>query len=257
MVNKKIIIVTQARVGSSRFPEKVLQPLGKGTLLSTHLNRLKQSKIASKIIVATTFEEKSSEIIRIAKELDIEVYQGSTNDVLDRFYNAVKDMNADYIVRVTSDCPLIDAQLIDKVILFAIQNNLDYAANVFNVPYPDGQDIEVFKFSILEKAWHEATLSSDREHVTPYIWKNSTIKGGNLFKSGNYDAPANYNHIRMTVDEPEDLNTIKILLENLGDEETWNVYTDFLINNLNLFKNQQIKRNEGYVKSLNNDEHEQ
>lgn len=250
---KKIVVVTQARVGSSRFPEKVLQPLGNGTLLSTHLTRLKLSEIASEIIVATTFEEKSPEIIKIASNLGVDVFQGSTDDVLDRFYQAVKKRNADYIVRVTSDCPLIDAHLMDCVIRFAIDNHLDYASNVLKEEYPDGQDVEVFTFNSLQKAWQEASLSSEREHVTPYIRRNSTFNGGAIFKSDNYEAPSNYNHIRMTVDEKEDLNTIKILIEKLGLKATWNTYTDFLIRNKHMFNNQIIKRNEGYEISLKND----
>ena len=107
MVNPNIIIVTQARIGSTRFPGKVLKALGEGTMLSTHLNRLKMSKRASNIIVATTFEVGVEAIVNIANQLNIEVYQGSTTDVLDRFYQAVYSSNPDYVVRVTSDCPLI------------------------------------------------------------------------------------------------------------------------------------------------------
>lgn len=253
MVNKNVIIVTQARVGSSRFPEKVLQPLGEGTLLSTHLNRLKSSRLASGIVVATTFEEKSAEIIRIAQECGVEVFQGSTNDVLDRFYGAIKDKGADYIVRVTSDCPLIDPLLIDEIITMAISGNYDYVSNVLREEFPDGQDIEVFSFASLAKAWRKASLKSDREHVTPYIRRNSTYNEGAEFKSNNFDAPSNFNSIRMTVDEPNDLESIKVLVRNIGLEATWDVYTRFIIDNPSLFYNQQIQRNEGYVKSLNQD----
>src|SRR5690606_21561491 len=139
------------------------------------------------------------------------VFQGSTEDVLDRFYNAVKDEKPEYVVRVTSDCPLIDAKLIDQVINMVIEKNLDYGSNTLKEEYPDGQDVEVFKFDALKNAWENASLLSDREHVTPYIRKNSSFNNKHLFKSENFDSPANMNHIRMTVDEPIDLETIRIM----------------------------------------------
>jgi spore coat polysaccharide biosynthesis protein SpsF len=105
----------------------------------------------------------------------------------------------------------------------------------------------------LERAWNEAKLQSEREHVTPYIRNNSSSKGGNIFKSVNFEAPTNYNHIRMTVDEPEDLVTIVKLVDKLGVDQTWEVYTEYIINNIMEFKNQDILRNEGYLKSINND----
>lgn len=254
MVTPKIIIVTQARVGSSRFPGKVLQRVDdKDTLLSLHLKRLKKSRLAGKIIVATTFEEKACGIIDIALQENVSVFQGSTNDVLDRFYNAVKADAPDYIVRVTSDCPLIDAALIDSIIRMVVDKRLDYGANILKEQFPDGQDVEVFTFKALAKAWKEASLNSDREHVTPYIRKNSTYNGGDMFRSDNYSFQVNMNHVRMTVDEPADLYTIKTLLEQLGPDAGWEVYANYIVDSANLFSNQQIKRNAGYERSLKND----
>ena len=250
MVNPNIIIVTQARIGSTRFPGKVLKALGEGTMLSTHLNRLKMSKRASNIIVATTFEVGVEAIVNIANQLNIEVYQGSTTDVLDRFYQAVYSSNPDYVVRVTSDCPLIDAALIDEVIQMVISKQLDYGSNMLIEEYPDGQDVEVFTFKALEQAWKEATLESEREHVTPYIRNNASYNGGSFFKSDNYEAPFNYNHVRMTVDEPADLATIEEIIKREGTENDWLTYTNFILNNSAKLNNQQITRNEGYLKSL-------
>jgi spore coat polysaccharide biosynthesis protein SpsF (cytidylyltransferase family) len=250
MVNPNIIIVTQARIGSTRFPGKVLKALGDGTMLSTHLNRLKMSKRASNIIVATTFEVGVEEIVKIANQLKIDVYQGSTTDVLDRFYQAVYSSNPDYVVRVTSDCPLIDAALIDEVIEMVISKQLDYGSNMLIEEYPDGQDVEVFTFKALERAWKEATLESEREHVTPYIRNNASFNSGSIFKSDNYKAPISYNHIRMTVDEPADLATIEEIIKIEGTEKDWLTYTNFILNNSAKLNNQQITRNEGYLKSL-------
>lgn len=254
MENLNIIFISQARVGSTRFPEKVLQEVDSGlSMLALHLQRLKQSQFYSKIIVATTFEEKSEKIEKIAASEGVFSFKGSTDDVLDRFYQAAKDHQPDYIVRVTSDCPFIDANLIDDVISFAVKNNFDYASNTLTEDFPDGQDVEVIRWSSLEKAWNDAKLTSEREHVTPYIRKNSDFKGGTLFKTGNYSAKNKYSKLRMTVDEPKDLQAIQTLIKNLGTKKTWIEYSEFILNNPEMFNNQKIIRNEGYFKSLQND----
>jgi len=256
MVKPKIIIVTQARIGSTRFPEKILQTIEDNTLLSIHLRRLKKSTLANKIIVATTFEEKSYLIKDIAIKEGAFVFQGSINDVLDRFYQAVKKENAQYIVRVTSDCPLIDASIVDQVINMVIEKNLDYGSNTLIEDFPDGQDVEVIKFDALEKAWKESKLTSEREHVTPYIRNNSTFFNKSLFRSDNFDAPVSMNHIRMTVDEPVDLEAIRILVNELGINASWEKYASYIENNTRLFKNQNITRNEGYLNSINKERNE-
>lgn len=254
MVSEKVIILTQARIGSTRFPQKVLKKIGEESLLSIHLKRLKKSENASKIVVATTFEKESDKIVEIAMLENVEAVKGSTDDVLDRFYQAAKNDKPDFVVRVTSDCPLIDHRLIDQVIEMTIQNNLDYGANILVEEFPDGQDIEVIKWSALEKAWLEAKLPSEREHVTPYIRKNTDFNGGTLFKAMNFPANANYNQVRMTVDEPSDLDTITLLISKLGLDESWKTYADFIVENPKVFENQKIVRNEGYIKSLEKDD---
>lgn len=256
MVAPKVILVTQARIGSSRFPEKVLQKLGDSTLLGVHLKRLKKSVMAQTLMVATTHEPKSDQIAAIAQHEGVSFYHGSTDDVLDRFYQAVVEHQPDYVVRVTSDCPLIDASLIDEVIGMTITNRLDYGANVLVEQFPDGQDVEVFTFAALERAWREATLTSDREHVTPYIRKNTDFNGGSMFKAMNFSAPENYNKVRMTVDEPSDLETVAVLIRELGTDCDWKTYTQYIIEHHDVLKNQDIIRNEGYLKSLNQDTHE-
>jgi len=253
MENIKTVIITQARIGSTRFPEKVLQKIGTDTMLDLHLKRLKGSRLANAIVVATTFEDGVEKIVDIAEKAGVKVYQGSTNDVLDRFYKAASVEKPDYIVRVTSDCPLIDGGLIDDVIEMVIKNDLDYGANIFKEEFPDGQDIEVFKFSALEIAWEKATLKSDREHVSPYIRRNSSYLQGEIFKSDHYGSTDNYNHIRMTVDEPADLETIRVLVQALGTDLDWTHYTKYIEEYTSQLSNQKIKRNEGYDKSLSND----
>lgn len=249
----KILLITQARLGSTRFPSKVTERLTQTTLLGLHLERVKKAQLVTDFCVATTHETRVEKIIDIADNLGVKTFQGSLNDVLDRFYQAALRHKPEYVVRVTSDCPLLDPDLIDRVIKLVLDNKADYGANILIEEFPDGQDVEVFTFKALEKAWKEAKLPSEREHVTPFIRNNSDLKGGKLFKAVHYPAPDNFNHIRMTVDEPKDLDTIKHLVSKLGVDASWRDYTDYIINNINEFENQDIIRNEGYLKSLNND----
>ena len=249
----KTILITQARSGSTRLPGKILKEINDESLLDIHLKRLSKCKNVSKIIVATTDKPEDKVIYDYAIDRGFNSFRGSDYDVLDRFYQAVRNENSDWIVRVTSDCPLIDPILVDKLISFAHDNNIDYCSNTLIENYPDGQDIEVFKFSALELAWKNANLSSDREHVTPYIRNNSDFKGANIFKALNYPCSMDYSKIRMTVDEPKDFELIKVLIKDLGTNKTWLEYTSHLIkNDLNKINNSVI-RNEGLLKSLKND----
>lgn len=241
----KIVGITQARIGSSRLPKKVLLKIKEKTLLEYHLERIKQSQLVNKWIVATTNEIESDNICGIATKVGLQFYKGSLSDVLDRFYQAVKNENADYVVRVTADCPLIDADLIDKTVQFCISNKLEYFSNVFEDKYPDGLDVEVFSFKILEEAWQNAILKADREHVTPYIRRKV-----DLSKYSNDSIDSNYSKIRITVDEVFDFNVIEYLIETLGANQTWKVYADYILDNPKIKEiNGSIIRNQGYMKS--------
>ena len=253
MVALKTILITQARSGSTRLPGKILKEINGKSLLEIHLERLKKCKNISEIIVATTTKSEDKIIYDKSIQLGFVSTKGSENDVLDRFYQAVRAKNADWIVRVTSDCPLLDPVLVDKVITFVQENNMDYGSNILIENFPDGQDIEVFKFSALKLAWKNAKLLSEREHVTTYIRNNSNKKGDNFFTAINYPFSSDYSNIRMTVDEEKDFELIKILIENLGTQKSWMEYTNYIIDN-NLHKlNNDILRNEGLLKSLQND----
>jgi spore coat polysaccharide biosynthesis protein SpsF len=250
----RVIVVTQARIGSSRLPGKVLKEIAGKTLLQIHLERLSQAHNIDKIIVATTMEPDVYKICDIARSLGIDFYQGSLNDVLDRYYNAVKELHPDLIVRVTSDCPLVDPIIIDEIVTFTLSKGLDYVSNSIIRTYPDGVDVEVFTFKSLEIAWKQAVLASEREHVTPYIWKNCDINGGQLFRGENFIHSKDLSAFRLTVDEPADLELIKTLVGPLGTGESWQVYVDYLISHPELVKiNQGFQTNEGYLKSLERD----
>ncbi len=251
----EIIAITQARTGSTRLPAKIFREIQGESLLRIHLRRLQRSKILRTIVVATTNQPEDIKVCDAASELQLPFYRGSTEDVLDRFYQAAKPYSPDYVVRVTSDCPLIDAELVDAVIKHTLTNQADYGSNVLKETFPDGQDVEVCSFSTLRAAWEQATLPSDREHVTPFIRNNSDFNGGKLFKAVNYAAEQNYGGVRMTVDELADFEVINALVRSLGTDRTWKEYADYLISQPDIAgNNSHIVRNEGYQKSINKDQ---
>ena len=249
----KVLLITQARIGSTRLTGKVLLSIGKETLLSVHLKRLRKCTTINQIVVATTFEDGGERLVDICKESEVDYYQGSLEDVLDRFYQASIQYRPDWVVRVTSDCPLLDSRVVDQVVRKALETNVDYCANIITEDFPDGQDVEVFKFSALQRAWKEATLKSEREHVTPYIRNNSDLKGGELFTAHDVKCHSNFNSIRMTVDEEADLIAIRRLINELGISATWEEYVEYITTHSDLIGNTDITRNEGYQKSLTKD----
>ena len=250
----KVLAITQARYGSTRLPAKILKEVNGVTLLEIHLRRILQSNLITELKVATTDEEGSKYIIDIAKKVGVDYHQGSVDDVLDRFYQTAKPENPDFVVRVTSDCPLIDPTIIDKVICTCTDGGYDYASNTLIPTYPDGMDVEVFKFSALETAWRDAKLLSEHEHVTPYIKNNSSVMGGTIFKSFNVENDVDLSALRITVDEQRDFEVIKALIENVGIDKHCADYVKYLEEHSDVKNiNASIMRNEGYAKSLAND----
>ncbi len=247
------IIVTQARMGSTRLPGKIMLEIEGKTLLEIHISRLKKCKEADAILIATTVSKKDEIVVEMANKLGVLSFRGSENDVLDRFYQATKPFNPEWVVRVTSDCPLIDPELVDQVILYAKNNNFDYCSNVLDEKFPDGQDVEVFKFNALENAWTNAVLNSEREHVTPFLRNNVIGKGLSIFKAKNFECDFDYSKIRMTVDEELDFELVKYLVKSFGTDKGWREYVKYILDNKLDSINGVILRNEGYLKSLKND----
>lgn len=241
----EVIIITQARLKSKRLDRKILKVIDGKSLLEIHLERLKKSKYSDNLIVATTYEDKIEIVLDILKNLNIPFFQGSMEDVLDRFYNAANKYNPSYVVRVTTDCPLIDPNLLDEIIDYVLDKEIDYGSNTLVEAFPDGQDVEVIKWSALKYAWHNANSKNEREHVSPFIRKNSTFFGGKIFTSENFDCKYNFNKVRMTVDQIEDFEAIETLINKLGCNLDWLSYTKYILENPNLFSNQKIIRNEG------------
>lgn len=248
----KVILITQARLGSKRLTKKILKEIKGKSLLEIHIERLKKCTKVSEIIIATTTNKADELIFKKALDWNVSCFKGSENDVLDRFFLSVKDKNPDFIVRVTSDCPLIDPILIDEIIEYAIIKNVDYCSNNLVEHFPDGQDVEVIKFSALKNAWKHAKLNSEREHVTPYIRNNSSFNGISKFSSVNFKCKNDFSTVRMTVDEQNDFDMIKQLIKSLGINKSWLEYTEHILKyNLNKINNNF--RNEGYYNSLNQD----
>lgn len=242
-----VLAITQARSSSARLPNKVLKRIAGKTLLAIHLERILKSKKIDQLIVATTVEKEDSAIAEIASNSGVPFYRGSLSNVLDRFYQAAKPYNPTWVVRLTSDCPLIDPVLIDEIIETAIRENVDYCSNTLDPTFPDGMDIEVFKFAALEKAWKEATLDSDKEHVTPYIHINSSFNKNSLFSSYNFSNKTNYGNVRLTVDQSDDFDVISVIIEKLGFDKDWKTYADYYLFNETIKNiNKHIQRNEGY-----------
>jgi spore coat polysaccharide biosynthesis protein SpsF len=245
---KKIVSITQARLSSSRFPSKVIQKVNGLSMIDLHLERINKSKLINNRVLAIGDEENASTIIESLKNKKGILFSfGSVADVLDRFYQAVVNIEADYVVRLTSDCPLIDPALIDQVIEFAIAGDYDYVSNALEPTFPDGMDAEVFRKEVLVEAWKKATEPKDREHVTPYIWKSffDPIKN---FKVGSYkNDQEDLSNFRLTLDYEEDFLAISHLIKHVGPDANYKDYVSYLKNNPDIYKiNSKFIRNEGF-----------
>lgn len=249
MEKVKTICIIQARMGSSRLPGKILMKAEGRTILENVLIRVGQSKKIDKIVVATTDQNEDNATEKLCRKIGADCFRGSENDVLDRYFKcALKYPRFNNIVRVTGDCPLIDPKIIDEVISFFIKTKSDYASNIAKETYPDGMDVEIFKRKALEEAAAKAVMSSEREHVTLYIRNNPK------FKKINLASPYDFSHIRLTVDQPEDYEVIKFLIENSKSDAGYMEYISLLTKNPKiLLKNFKIVRNEGLIKSLKED----
>jgi len=250
---KKVVAIIQARMGSTRLPGKVLKEIVGKPMLWHVINRVKNAKELDDIVIATTDLKEDTQILELASEIGVKTYAGSENDVLDRYYQAAIMSKTDVIVRITADCPLADPKLIDQVVKYYIINDFDYVSTSIKPTYPDGIDVEVFSFAALEKSWSEAKLASEREHVTPYIWKNP-----NIFKIKNYENNFDNSYIRWSVDEQCDLEFVREIYNRLYAKKP-RFYMEDVLDLLRkspelMSINEGIVRNEGYLKSLKEDE---
>ena len=198
---RRRVIITQARMTSTRLPGKVLREVRGKSLLEYHLDRLRRVRRADEVVVATTTNSSDDAIVDLCDRIHVPYFRGSEEDVLGRFYGAAMQYSASVVIRVTSDCPLIDPAVVDRVITeFAGKPySHDYASNTLERTYPRGLDCEAFSFSALETAHTEAVAGPDREHVTPFLYRQP-----DRFRLKSVRAPRDYSHYRWTVDTPED-----------------------------------------------------
>jgi spore coat polysaccharide biosynthesis protein SpsF len=208
----KTVIIVQARMTSTRLPGKVLKKVLDKPLLEYQIERLRRVKLADEIVIATTANDTDQPILELCDRLSIPYYQGSEEDVLARYHEAAKMHQANVVVRVTSDCPLIDPEVIDKVIKFYIdhQTKYDYVSSSLEGSYPRGMDTEVFSFSTLHQAFLKATAQPDREHVTSFIHKQPE-----RYRLSQVAYSENQSYYRWTVDTPEDFELIQRIIEAL------------------------------------------
>jgi len=248
----KILAILQARVTSSRLPGKVLKPIMGRPMLALQIERVLRANKIDQLIIATSNDPSDDELETLCREVNVPCYRGSLNDVLDRFYQTTQTFKPEHVVRITGDCPLIDPEVIDDVIAFYLNGDYDYASNAVEPTFPDGLDVEIFRFSILEEAWKEAALPSQREHVTPFIHQQP-----DRYRVGHYKNTEDLSHLRWTVDEPEDFDLINKIYEEL-----YPFKPNFrMVDILNLLQqkpewltiNKQFERNEGFMKSLHED----
>lgn len=256
-----IAAIIQARMNSSRLPGKVLMKIRNRPMLDYLLHQLNYSKKLSKLIIATTTNPKDDIISNYAKNNNLDFFRGKEDDVLDRFYQCAKFYDIDKIVRITSDCPLIDPKIIDKSIEKFETGKYDYLSNAhkkvgnkweYNLcGFPLGFSVEIFSFYALEKSWSTAKKMSEREHVTLNI-----INNPDFYKIGSFKNSQNLSKLRLAIDHQIDFDLIKIIIENFPDDEVFSLssVSKFLDKNPKLKKmNSGISFDEGYKKSLMND----
>lgn len=241
--NVRTLAVVQVRMGSSRFPGKVLKEVLPGrSLIGFLLARLSRSTELDRIVVATTDQAIDDVLAEHVAALGYAVFRGSEKDVLDRYYRAALVHAPQVVVRITGDCPLIDAALVDQVIRARTQHSSDYASNITPPTYPDGLDVEVFTFRALETAWREATKPHEREHVTPYLRESGVFDRFNLANATDESVG------RWTVDEPADYTVICGVIGHFGERSDfgWGEVLALQQQQPALFSpNQAMKRNEG------------
>ncbi len=206
-----ITCILQTRMGSTRLPGKVLMKINQNkSVLDFVIKQLRFSELIDKIIIATTNLEEDDIIEQYARDNELEYFRGSSLDVLDRYYQCAKKFKLNTILRVTSDCPLIDPIIIDKIIKKFNDGKYEYVSNFLTHSFPNGTEAEIFSFNVLEKVWENAKESFQREHVTPYIYQNKK-----KFFLGQIKNEKDYSNFRWSVDKKNDLELVKIIISKI------------------------------------------
>ena len=238
----KIVALVQVRMGSTRLPGKVLKSIVGKPMIELLLTRLSQSSELDEIVVATSNTSQNDQLQSIVETLGYQCTRGSEKDVLGRFYASAKSVDADVIVRITGDCPLVDSSLVDQCVQGFKQSQVDYFSNIDPATYPDGMDIEVMSFTSIERANNETYSEFDREHVTPYI------RNSRSFTKDSMSHTEDLSNQRWSVDEPEDLIVVTNVFEHFFPDLffDWQQVLALSSAQSELFQaNQKIKNNEG------------
>jgi len=246
----RVTAIIQARMGSTRLPGKVLLEVSGKPLLAYLIERLRRAKHIKNIILATSNLPQDNPIASFCRSENIKLFRGDESDVLDRYYRAACQVQAEHIMRITGDCPLIDPNVCDFVVDSYFERSVDYVHTAEN--FAEGLDCEVFSFDALKRSWEQARLFSEREHVTLYI-RNNPEKFTFFVVNNTIDD----SWIRITIDCKEDFDVVKNIILSAQKEKKQidMIYIrDFLKNNRDVFRiNADIIRNEGLLKSLKND----
>lgn len=208
----KVAAIIQARMGSTRLPGKVLKDLEGETVLSRVVQRVRGARLIDEVLIATTNHPSDDAIVEECSRCGVTVFRGDEEDVLDRYFRAAEFCRAEIVVRITSDCPLIDPEITDKTVAAFLDVRPDYASNVLVRKYPRGLDTEVMTVNALERAWRNATEPYQRAHVTPYIYQNP-----GEFKILPVTGEVDFSNHRWTVDTPEDMEFIRALYARVED----------------------------------------
>ena len=217
MTKVRVVAIIQARMGSTRLPGKVMKDIGGETMLARVVWRARRAKLLDEVVVATTSKSVDAPIVSECSKLSAPIFRGDEQDVLDRYYRSAQANRAEAVVRITSDCPLIDPEIIDDVVRAFLKAKPDYASNTLNHTYPRGLDIEVMTMASLERAWHESNKPYHRSHVTPYIYQNP-----DLFRLLSVKAEGDYSSHRWTVDTHEDLSFVRSVYGRFDNQDTFN-----------------------------------
>ena len=240
----KVVAIVQARMGSMRLPNKVMKLINEKPMIELLLQRLSKSNLLNEIVVATSTNENNTSLVKYLQLNKYNYFQGSENDVLNRYFETAVKYEADIVVRITGDCPLVDVGLVDEFVSKFLINEFDYISNTIVPTFPDGLDIEVFSFEALKIANERADDSYDREHVTPFIKKSK------IFNTKNIRNKVDLSFERWTVDEIEDFNVIKNVFDHFHPNIhfTWNDIYELLQNQPSFFfENKKIIRNQGAI----------
>lgn len=245
-----ILAILQARMSSTRLPGKVLKPILGQPMILRQIERIRQGGRIDRLVIATSTDSSDDVLAEVSEEQGVECARGSLNDVLNRFYQVASRLEPAHVVRLTADCPLLDPDVVDDLITFHLAGEFDYSSNALGeLTLPNGLDAEVMRFKCLERAWREARLPSEREHVTPYFYNHPE-----LFRLGSYRGEQDLSHMRWTVDEPDDLEFVRRVFAAL-----YPVSPRFRMRDVVALLerepglasiNSRIERNEGYKRSV-------